>query len=215
MATTTKTAQDFLSVVESRRSVRAYENVEISQEELTSILETAILAPSSSNLQPWRFLVAHDADSKSKLIDALMDFNKDRVAEASAGIVILGDLLAYTKAEQIYSQNVEKGIMTEEIKNQFVQNTINGYSAMPDEKRKDIALIDGGLVSMQLMLAARAQGYDTLPMGGFNAAKLKELFQIPDQYVPVMVIALGKKAQEGRPSTRLPLQDVTFWNEIN
>jgi len=215
MATSTTTVQDFKSVVESRRSVRAYENVEMSKEAITAILETATLAPSSSNLQPWRFLVANDKESKSKLISSLMDFNKDRVAEASAGIVILGDLLAYEKADQIYSQNVEKGIMTEEIKNQFVQNTINGYSAMPQEKRKDVALIDGGLVSMQLMLAARAQGYDTLPMGGFNAAKLKEEFQIPDQYVPVMVIALGKKAQEGRPSTRLPLEDVTFWNKIN
>jgi len=211
----TTTTQDFLSVVESRRSVRAYENVEISKEELTSILETATLAPSSSNMQPWRFLVAHDEDSKSKLISALMDFNKDRVAEASAGIVILGDLLAYNKAEQIYSQNVEKGYMTEEMKNQFVQGTIGLYSSLPQEKRKDVALIDGGLVSMQLMLAARAQGYDTLPMGGFDAAKLKELFQIPEQYVPVMVIAIGKKAQEGRPSTRLPIEDVTFWNHIN
>ncbi|UVI29304.1 nitroreductase family protein [Paenibacillus spongiae] len=206
--------QDFMKVVEGRRSVRSYEPADISKEVLKEILETATLAPSSSNMQPWRFLVAHDKESKSKLESAVLDFNKQRVAEASVGIVVLGDLKGYEKAEDIYSQAVKAGYMTEEFKAQFVQNSLNLYGSLPQDKLKEIALVDGGLVSMQLMLAARAKGYDTLPMGGYDPVKLKELFGISDQYVPVMVIALGKAAQEGRPTTRLPIDKVTFWNSM-
>ncbi|MFD0711507.1 nitroreductase family protein [Paenibacillus sp. GCM10027626] len=213
---TTQTAlQDFMTVVRSRRSVRSYENVAISQEELAEILETAALAPSSSNLQPWRFLIAHDTESKKRLEAVVFDFNKQRLSEASVGIVVLGDMKGYENADKIYSQAVEKGYMSEEMKNQFVGNLLGMYGSLPQEKLKDIVLVDGGLVSMQLMLAARAKGYDTLPMGGYDPVKLKEQFNIPEQYVPIMILALGKAAQEGRPSTRLPLEDITFWNKMN
>ncbi|MCQ6563777.1 nitroreductase family protein [Paenibacillus mendelii] len=207
--------QDFMKVAKGRRSVRSYEPTEISKEDVQEILETATLAPSSSNMQPWRFLVAHDKESKSKLESAVLDFNKQRVAEASVGIVLLGDLKGYEKAEKIYDQAVKAGYMTEENKTQFVKSSLNLYRSIPQDKLKEIVLVDGGLVSMQLMLAARAKGYDTLPMGGYDPVKLKELFGISDQYMPIMVIALGKAAQEGRPTTRLPIEEVTFWNTMD
>ncbi|GAA3333320.1 hypothetical protein GCM10020331_096900 [Ectobacillus funiculus] len=45
---------------------------------------------------------------------------------------------------------------------------------------------------MQLMLVARSKGYDTVPMGGYDQAKFIEAFGISEQYVPVMLIAIGK-----------------------
>ncbi|MNI69671.1 putative NAD(P)H nitroreductase YodC [compost metagenome] len=65
---------------------------------------------------------------------------------------------------------------------------------------------------MQLMLAAKARGYDTVPMGGFKPDEFRELFHIPERYVTVMLIALGKAAAEGRSTARLPLDEVTQWN---
>ncbi|MNH45853.1 putative NAD(P)H nitroreductase YodC [compost metagenome] len=67
---------------------------------------------------------------------------------------------------------------------------------------------------MQLMLAAKAKGYDTVPMGGFNPEQFRELFNIPERYVTVMLIALGKAAAEGRSTARLPLDEVAQWNEF-
>ena len=43
------------------------------------------------------------------------------------------------------------------------------------EVMKDTVLIDGGLVAMQFMLAARAHGYDTCPIGGFEKTKSQKL----------------------------------------
>ena len=59
--------QLFLDVIQERRSVRSYDpTVKISREEMTEILELATLAPSSSNLQPWRFLVIDQAGVETK-----------------------------------------------------------------------------------------------------------------------------------------------------
>jgi len=64
MATQTQT--DFMEIVKGRRSIRNYDtDVKISKEEMTQILEEATLAPSSVNMQPWRFLVIDSEEGKA------------------------------------------------------------------------------------------------------------------------------------------------------
>ncbi|MGQ0518439.1 nitroreductase family protein, partial [Bacillus sp. D-CC] len=49
---------NFYDVIRGRRSIRSYDpSVTISDEEIKELLEEAMLAPSSSNLNPWRFMV--------------------------------------------------------------------------------------------------------------------------------------------------------------
>lgn len=50
----------------NRWSSRAFEEKEVTKETLYTILEAARWAPSSSNLQPWRFIVAHTEEQKQK-----------------------------------------------------------------------------------------------------------------------------------------------------
>lgn len=204
----------FYEVVRARRSVRTYDpEWSMSREEIDSILQTATLAPSSSNLQPWRFLVIQDAELKQKLLP--IAFNQRQIVEASAVIAVLGDTRAYEKAEQIYGSAVEAGYMPQEVKVDFVKRTVQSYGSIGEERLKNIALVDGGLVSMQLMLAAKAKGYDTVPMGGYDADAFVQAFEIPKTWVPVMLIALGKASKEGRPTTRLPLSEVAHYNTIH
>lgn len=203
--------QEFFTVIKERHSVRKYDPAyEMTEEEIQLILNDAIKAPSSSNLQPWRFIVVQDQELKQKLLPIAN--NQIQVVEASAVIVVLGDIEAYRNVEKIYSLAVDKGYMSEEIKERMVANTLRFYPQAPDQKRRDIALIDGGLVSMQLMLSAKARGYDTVPMGGYDPVQLRELFNIPPRYADVMLIALGKAAVNAHASVRLPLHDIASWN---
>ncbi|MDM5333071.1 nitroreductase family protein [Ureibacillus composti] len=203
----------FLDVIQERRSVRTYDpTVKISREEMSEILKLATLAPSSSNLQPWRFLVIDTPELKEKLLPIAN--NQQQVVEASAVIAVLGDVKSYEKAEKIYGQAVEAGFMPEETASSFIERTVGMYSSLPSEVARQIVYTDGGLVSMQLMLVARSKGYDTVPMGGYNKAKFVEAFGISEQYVPVLLIAIGKAAKPGHQTTRLPLEDVVFFNEM-
>ncbi|GIP09524.1 MAG: nitroreductase family protein [Paenibacillus macerans] len=205
--------QQFFNVIQDRRSVRSYDpEVKIPREEMNEILQQATLAPSGANLQPWRFLVIDSQELKQKLLP--IAFNQQQVIEASAVIAVLGDLECYKLAEKIYGMAVDAGYMPAETAKSFVERYQGMFASMPKETIRRSVSIDGGLVSMQLMLVARAKGYDTVPMGGYDQAKFVEAFDIPERYAPVMLIAIGKAAKPGHPTVRLPIQDVAFFNEM-
>ena len=74
------------------------------------------------------------------------------------------------------------------------------------------SMVDSALVSMQIMLVAREHGYESNPMAGYDSSKAAAEFGLdPEQYVPVMAIAIGKPdASEVVPDTvRYDVKDVT------
>lgn len=203
---------DFFTVVKERRSVRHYDpSYQMTDNEIKELLEIAIQAPSSSNLQPWRFLVIKDQDTKQKLLPIAN--NQQQVVDASVVIAVLGDIKAYKNADRIYDELVEKGMMTQEVKDFYVGSIVKSYGNFPEEVATKVAMIDGGLVSMQLMLAAKAKGLDTVPMGGFDQAKFVEAFNVPENFKPVMLISVGKGVKAGFEKVRLTLDEVVTWEK--
>ncbi|WP_127579168.1 nitroreductase family protein [Paenibacillus koleovorans] len=203
----------FSEVIRGRRSVRQYDkSVRLSREQIKELLSEATLAPSSSNIQPWRFLIIDTEELKEQLQP--IAYNQSQISEAAAVIVVLGDTEGYYKADQIYGEAAVRGYMPEETAKTFAERTKSIYGSLPKEALHKIIYTDGGLVSQQLMLVARAHGYDTVPMGGYDAAKLQAAFEISERYIPIMLIALGKAAKPGHPTTRLPIDDIAYFNEM-
>jgi nitroreductase len=201
------TEQSFSTVIRERRSVRKYEtNFTISQEEIMDMLKEATYAPSSSNLQPWKFLVIQDEETKKEL--RAIANNQEQVETSSAVIAVLGDMEMYHNVEQVYQSAYEAGLMDKEIADRMIENSTKMYSAASKEVRTNIAAFDTGLISMQLMLIAKSRGYDTVPMGGFNKQKFMERFNIEDRYFPAVLIAVGKAAVPGRETTRIAVEDI-------
>lgn len=203
---------DYTEIVTGRRSIREYDtSVKISKEEMTEILKEATLAPSSFNLQPWRFLVIESPEAKATLAP-LANFNQRQVETSSAMIAVFGDLQNIELSDEIFSKAVELGYMPQDVKEAQLPQVQAIMNSLPKEVVKDITLIDGGLVSMQLMLTARAHGYDTCPIGGFEKDKIAEAFGLEkERYVPVMLISIGKAANAGYPSARLDVDKVAEW----
>lgn len=211
MTTTTRT-NDFNSIITGRRSVRQYDpSVKISKEEMTEILTEATLAPSSVNMQPWRFLVIESPEAKSKLA-TIAKFNQVQVETSAAMIAVFGDLNNFDYAEEIYGTAVERGLMPQEVKEGQLSRLAVHFANLPADINRETVMIDAGLVSMQLMLAARAYGYDTNAIGGFEKDQIAELFGMDKQrYIPVMLISIGKAAAEGYQSVRLPIDKIAEW----
>lgn len=203
---------DFNKIVSERRSIKKYDQaVKISKEEMTKILALATTAPSSVNMQPWRFLVIESPEAKAKLAP-LARFNQTQVETSSAVIAVFGDMNNFEKFEEIYGAAVEKGYMPLEVKERIHTSYSGYFETISREEMKDVVLVDGGLVSMQIMLAARAYGYDTNPIGGYEKDQIAEAFGLDkERYIPVMLISIGKAADTGHPSVRLPIDQVTQW----
>ncbi|MFE4894247.1 nitroreductase family protein [Peribacillus butanolivorans] len=206
------TDTDFITIAKERRSVRQYDaEYVMTEEEIREILDIAIQAPSSSNLQPWRFLVIQDKQTQQELLP--IAHNQQQIVDASAVIAVLADIEGYKNAERIYGELVNKGIMKNEIKEPYVASIMHNYGNFSAEKALSVAMIDGGLVSMQIMLAAKAKGYDTVPMGGFDENKFVDAFNVPEKFKPVMLISIGKGMKAGFEKVRLPLDTLITWNK--
>jgi nitroreductase len=212
MTTTAQLTNDFKEIVTGRRSIKNYDkSVKISREEMEKILTLATLAPSSVNMQPWRFLVIDSPEGKATLAP-LARFNQNQVETSSAVIAVFGDMNNFDNAEEIYGKAVDLGLMPLEVKENILASFAGYFERITSEEMKEVVLVDGGLVSMQLMLAARAYGYDTNPIGGYEKDQIAEAFGLDkDRYVPVMLISIGKAADNGHQSVRLPIDKVAQW----
>ncbi len=75
---------------------------------------------------------------------------------------------------------------------------------------------DVGLATAQLILQATALGLHAHPMAGFSKQAVRAAFAIPDEFAPVLVLAVGylpeaASASEAKaPRTRLPLAEIAF-----
>jgi len=76
---------DVFTAISQRRSVRAYKDTDIGEDELKRILEAARLSPSSSNRQEWKFIVVKNKETRKKLANAA--FGQSFIGEAPVVLV--------------------------------------------------------------------------------------------------------------------------------
>lgn len=205
------TGADVQSVIKERHAVRNFDpNYQISQQQLRELLNLASSAPSAWNLQHWKFLAITEQSDKEMLFP-IAD-QQQHVLEASAIIVVLGDLEPWRNMESAYMPLVSEGLMSESSYHRLAVKLKSIY-ATPRLARDD-AYLNASLVAMQVMLAAKAIGLDTCPMGGFDTERLIDTFTIPSRYTPIMLIAMGRATAPARPTVRIPINEQIVWGRF-
>jgi nitroreductase len=191
-----------------RKSIRLYdENVKISREEMNQILTEAMLAPSSRNQQPWRFVVVDTKLGKERL-GLAMPYNLNQLNTSAAMIVLFQDLEKYKLAEVMLDQQLQAGMITQADKEKNLKTVNDLIPTLKPESVEREGLIDCGLVAMQLMIVARFHGYDTCPIGGFERDKINDALDYDKaRFKPVMIVSIGKAKEAGKKTLRLPLKD--------
>ncbi len=80
---------DVIEAIKARRSIRRFQDKPVPEEAIRTIMESAVLAPSAGNRQPWAFVVVKSGDVKQKLVEA--SGNQVFLGQAPVVIVICGD----------------------------------------------------------------------------------------------------------------------------
>lgn len=186
-------SNDFSDIVYNRRSIRNFDpSVKIPREELLEILDKTVTAPSSVNMQPWRFVVVDSAEGKEKL-KPFVSYNGVQNETSSAMVLIFADLKSQERAEDIYGKAVAQGKMPEEVKEKQLSSIVPMYENAPREMMNEIVHIDASLAAMQLMLVARSYGYDTNAIGGYKKMALpKHLASMKTVMCQFCLLLLGK-----------------------
>ncbi|BCS95250.1 nitroreductase [Desulfoluna limicola] len=81
---------DIQDAIFYRRSIRKYTDETVSDEQVTCILEAAMMAPSAGNAQPWQFVVVRDKEKLSQIKD--INPYAGMAEKAQVGILVCGDL---------------------------------------------------------------------------------------------------------------------------
>ncbi len=201
-----------LEAIKQRTSANHFDqNATLSEDEIKELISYAIEAPSSYNIQHWRFVAVTRPEDKARLKAVAM--NQQKIADAAVTFIVLGDLRGYEKLPIILQRTIEAGLTNEQAAERGRKSATNAYSN--DERfARDEAIRGASLAAMNLMLAATAKGLASGPMIGFDPAGVKREFNISDRYVPVMLIAVGPGAPGNSPrKPRLTADEVLAFNE--
>lgn len=199
---------DTLTAIRERRSIKHYDpNHQMTEAEIKTLMEHTLLSPTSFNMQNWRFLVVKDAETKEKLKSA--SFNQAQVSDASIVVLICGDLKAWAKQPERYWRNAPEAVQKQ------IVPMIGGFYQNNEQLQRDEAMRSAGMAGQTIMLAAKAMGYETCPMIGFDAKKVAEIINLPEDYVLCFMVVVGKGIQSAKErSGQLDMSEVVFFDHF-
>ncbi len=199
---------DTIEAINQRRAVKHYDpDHRLTEDELSRLMEAAIQSPTSFNIQNWRFVIVTDPELHQQLRIAAWD--QSQVTDASLLIVMTADLNAFGKKPERYWRNAP-----EEVAKMMVEMMVPFYEGK-SELMRDEAMRSIGLAAQTIMLSAKAMGYDSCPMIGFDADKVAELINLPQDHVIGMFVVVGKAVKPVWPKAgQLPLDEVIIRNRF-
>ncbi|MFO8027213.1 MAG: nitroreductase family protein [Opitutales bacterium] len=198
---------DTLSAIRERRSVKHFDPAhKMTEAEINGLMELALLSPTSFNMQNWRFVAVTDQGQKDALRAA--SWNQAQVGEASLDILICADLNAHVDAGRYWVNAPEP------VREMLVPMIGPFYENNPQLQR-DEAMRSVGIAAQTLMLAAKAMGYDSCPMIGFDPVKVAEIIRLPENHVIGMMLTIGKSIKDANArGGQLPYEDVVFRDQF-
>lgn len=193
---------DTFDAIYQRRAVKHYDpEHEMTDEEIRKLMEAAIQAPTSFNIQNWRFVLVRDKELREQILEAAND--QSHVTDASLLIVMTADVKAWAKAPERYWREAPPAVA------EMLVNWMGPFYEGKEQLQRDEAMRSCGLAGQTIMLAAKAMGYDSCPMIGFDADKVAELINLPEDHVVSFMIAVGKAIKPAWPKPgQLALEDV-------
>ena len=228
--------EEFIKVVESRRSVRVFKKDSIKEEHIKECLELALLAPTSSNLQCWEFYWVRSKDKKEKLKTYCLGQLAARTAQ---------ELIVCVARTDTWKQNKNKILKHLQENNSKSKSALSYYQKIVPlvytqgpfgilgfikkiliffigmfkvVPREPTSLSDmrvwahktTALACENLMLALRAYGYDSCPMEGMDSKKIGKMLKLTNKSEVCMVIGIGKREKNGIYSKRFRLDSKDF-----
>jgi nitroreductase len=220
--TPSSTLDAFRKVVRSRRSVRRFTDDPVPEQVLDDCLDLAMLAPNSSNLQPWEFFVVRTPELKAQLAEACLGQNAAKTAPVLIAVVARTDTWRQHSRMALEQWPEEKlpGIVEKYYSKIAPIHYNQGPLGLFGAAKKAAGLVVGltrpvprgpyspnemkiwatkstALAAENLMLALVAHGYDSCPMEGFDECRVRRLLNLPKKGLVTMILAAGKRSEKG------------------
>lgn len=162
--------EDFMDLVLARHSCRSYSTRPVEEEKLRACLEAGRLAPSASNRQPWRFVVADTPGAAAGVARAAQAQGENR----------------FTAGCPVFIAITEEGERPD-------------LAPIGKVKRQDYRPLDIGIAVAHICLMAQEQGLASCILGWYDEGAVREALGIPPGREVRVMIALGYAAEGETP----------------
>lgn len=193
--------------IQTRRSIRKYKPAPVSEEDIKTILQAGILAPSSKNRQPWKFIVVSGHARKGMTEAMRQGLEREMNSPKDA---LLPDSRQHLKGAEHTLHIMEQAPATI-----LIVNTLGlGLSAplTPEERIYEICnyqSIGAAIENMTLEAAKLGLGSLWICDIFFAYRELKEWMNAEGELAAALSIGYGDETPAPRP--RRPLKEVTTW----
>ena len=193
------------NAIQSRRSIRNFKDKKLATEDVNTILEAARLAPSGTNLQPWRFVVIESEEMRNELQECTLDF----VAEAPVTIACAVDYNALEKVPKRIKELARAGAFKGTV---LEKNDDSDYSGrdMSAEEAKRYLYLNEAIAIENMALQATELGIGSCWVMMFNEDKLADTLDLDDDLELVSLLALGYPEEIPEQRPRLSLDEIVI-----
>ncbi len=196
-----------IEAVYKRRAVKNFDaNHTLTKDEEQKLLHATIQAPTSFNIQHWRFVILRDPQLRARIRN---EFGNDQAQMTDSSLLILftADVKAWQKSPERYWVNAPKEV------SELLVNWMGPFHEGRDWLQRDEAQRSIGIAMQTLMLVAKDMGYESCPMIGFDIDKVAKLIGLPQDHIMGPMVAIGKGIKESWPKPgQLPLEEIVFEN---
>jgi len=203
---------DVREAIQKRRSIRRFKPDTVSDELIQQILESARLAPSGSNTQPWRFIVIKDAETRQKLQTA--SYNQRHVGQAPVIIACCADIKAFGEFPERIDELIAAGALPAKTREVFVPSLKKGGMIADIKWHLLIAATGNTDIAIEhMVLHAVELGLGTCWVRWFDDNKVKEILEIPKNIEIIALLPIGYPAEEPPQRPRFDLDKIVYYEK--
>ncbi len=200
---------DVREAIQKRRSIRRFKPDPVSDELIQQLLESARLAPSGSNTQPWRFIVVKDPETRQKLQTA--SYNQRHVGQAPVIIACCADIKAFGEFPERIDELIAAGALPAKTREVFVPSLKKGGMNADIKWHLLIAATGNTDIAIEhIVLHAVELGLGTCWVRWFDDNKVKEILEIPNNIEIIALLPLGYPAEEPPQRPRFTLEKIVY-----
>jgi len=198
-----------IHAITQRRSVKHFDtHACVEEADFKVLIENAMLAPTSFNIQHWRFVRIKDPKLRQQLRG--LAFDQPQVTEASELIAITADIGAWDKQTSRYWCDVDAQVAEQ------IVTTLDEFYRGHEQLQRDEAIRSAAFAAQNIMLTAHELGYGCCPMIGFDVAGVASLIDLPNDHLVVMLLAVGRAREAPMPrGGQLDLSEVLLVDGFN
>ncbi len=197
---------DVSEAIKKRRSIRKFKPDPIPEEKIRLLLESARLAPSGTNTQPWRFVVIKDNDTKKKLQEAA--HNQRHIGRAPVIIACCADLKAFREFPERVDELIESGALPERTREVFIPYLKKGMDTVTKDALMVAAAANVAIAVEHIVLQAVEIGLGTCWVRWYEDDKVKEILDIPEHVEVMALLPIGVPDEDPSRRPRLELDQL-------